>query len=39
VFGTALEVFVAAALGILIVASAVAMFVENKPITEETNVK
>ncbi len=39
VFGTALEVFVAAAFGILVVASAVALFVGNKPITEETNVK
>ncbi len=39
VFGTALEVFVAAAFGILVVASAVALFVKNKPIIEENHGK
>jgi hypothetical protein len=39
VFGAALEVFVAAALGTFIIAAAVAIFVGNKSITEERNGK
>jgi hypothetical protein len=39
VLGSALEVFSAAAIGVLVLATAAAMFVGNKPIPEEENVK
>jgi len=39
VFGAALEVSVAAALGLLVIAAAVALFVGSKPISEENHGK